>query len=228
MKMRPWVKLPTQWIESHGLRQFRWAQQAGAQNTAALITLLVIAHHADADTGIARLRYDDIEEAASLSRSLVSAALDCLEAAKLIVREPEGRSTLALTAFNQTPWGQLPAKALYSHGRISAFADFKLRRPAELDALKLYLLIVSRRSTGLNMTILTYDAIESYSGIPRANIKRGLSLLSSHGLIYIEHLPRQAGEPGAVSGYRLVHIDSRNHMGTTGRGIDPLDFEALR
>jgi hypothetical protein len=77
------------------------------------------------------------------------------------------------------------------------------------------------------MAILTYDAIESYTGIARAHIKRALSLLSAIGLIYIEHLPREAGGPGAVSGYRLVHLDSRSHMGTTGRGIDPLDFQTL-
>jgi hypothetical protein len=62
----------------------RWAKEVGARNTAALITLLVIAHHADAETGIARLTYDDIQQAASLSRSLISAALDVLEAAQLL------------------------------------------------------------------------------------------------------------------------------------------------
>jgi hypothetical protein len=63
MPLQQWVKLPTAWIQSHGLRAFRWAGVDRSDNTAALMLLLPIAHHADSQTAIARLTYDKLGEA---------------------------------------------------------------------------------------------------------------------------------------------------------------------
>lgn len=52
-----------------------------------------------------------------------------------------------------------------------------------------------------------------------------MSLLAAMGLIHIEHLPREFGEPGVVSGYRLAQLENYRHMGTTGRGADPFAFD---
>lgn len=59
MTMQNWVKLPTAWItQRHGLRDLRWAADEGANNLAALMTLIIVAHNADSELGRARLTYD--------------------------------------------------------------------------------------------------------------------------------------------------------------------------
>jgi DNA-binding transcriptional ArsR family regulator len=222
-RLRPWVKLPNAWIEANGLRDFRWKHGKGAANEAALIALAVIAHHSDTDTGITRITYNELTDRASLSRAMVSAGLSILDEKKLIIREPEGRSTYALAGFNpNADWAKLPAAPLYQNGAMAAFSEFQKRKSVELDAMKLYFLFASRRSRDMNFALLTYEQIEQRSGVKRHKVKAALSLLCATGMIHIEHLPRGFGEPGIVSGYRLAHLDSYRHMGTTGRGVDPV------
>lgn len=228
-RLRPWVKLPNAWIEANGLRAFQWKGGKGAANTAALILLAVIAHHTDTDTGFARLTYDELAARASLSRAMVSAGLDILDDQGLIIRTPAGRSTYQLANFNPVAdWTKLPAAGLYNNDAVAAFAEFQKRKAVELDAMKLYFLFASRRSRDLNVALLTYEQIELRSGVKRYNVKRALSLLCAMGLIHIEHLPREFGEPGVVSGYRLAHLESYRHMGTTGRGADPFALDTSR
>src|ERR1700686_4548251 len=109
-----------------------------------------------------------------LSRAKLSNGLDVLEAQQTIIREPEGRSTLGLANYDRTGgWGKLPARRLYSMGRIAAFTDFHLRSPAELVALKLYFLFVARRGNDTNMANISFDKIEEYTGLERHRIKMG-------------------------------------------------------
>jgi hypothetical protein len=110
---------------------------------------------------------------------------------------------------------------MYDGGRISAFADFRLRSVTELNALKLYLLFVARRDRKTNMAHLSYDKIEEYAAILRPRIKAGISLLVTQGMLHVEHLPRQGEGEGIANGYRIVGIEPTVHMGTSNRGMDP-------
>lgn len=224
VRLKPWVKLPTAWIEDGGLHRFRWSQ-GGAANIAALMTLIAIAHRADADTGVARLTYTDLEGQTWLSRASIAAGLDALEREALVERNTEGRSTYHLVGYRaEDGWAKLPAAPLYQGEGIAAFEHFNLRRRVELDALKFYLLIAARRSRELNMALLTYDTFEERTGVTRERIRPAITLLAASLLIHIDHLPRQGGQPGIVSGYRLAHLDTYRHMGTTGRGLDPINW----
>ncbi len=60
MALRDWVRLPTDWIQDGGLQAFRWSADRGSAQTAALMCLAAIAHHADEETGVAKLTYDQI------------------------------------------------------------------------------------------------------------------------------------------------------------------------
>jgi hypothetical protein len=160
-----------------------------------------------------------------LSRAKVSNGLDVLGALSVIEREPSGRSTFALTNYDRSGgWGKLPAKKLYSLGRISAFVDFHLRSPAELNALKLYFLFVARRGNDTNMANISFTKIEEYTGLERHRIKTGLTVLGVVGLVHVERVPSQVSEYGVANAYRLVGIDSHIHMGTRGRGMEARDF----
>jgi hypothetical protein len=222
-----WVKLPCQWIEKRGLKDFRWARGEGADNIAALMALTVIAHQADQKSGIARVTYDDFETKTTLSRAKVARGLTLLKERQILALEPNGRSTFHLTGSNlPSGWGKFPNKGLYSQGTIAAFRNMHLRLPAELDAIKLYFLFVSRRDNDTNMAKISYEKIEEYSGVNHNNIKRALSFLSLQNLVFPEYFLSSLTEYGMASAYRLAHILPRRHMGTMGRSGSLTETEA--
>jgi DNA-binding transcriptional ArsR family regulator len=215
-----WVRLPTNWIvEQSGLLNFRWQKDKGANNVAALMTLIVLAHHADSNaTG--ELIYDQICAATGLSRSKVSGALATLVAEHIIVRKMNGRSTYRLDGYQRNRgWGKLPARGLYDEGRVAAFDHFHLRRDTELNALKLYLLFVAMRNNALNAARIGYDKIREHTGIRQNKITAALSFLTSVGLVYVETGRSRLGERPTAHAYRLVHLDPYRHPGTTMRGV---------
>jgi hypothetical protein len=219
MPLREWVRFPSTWIERGGLKDLRWGA-GGANNTAALMVLMVIAHHAEDATGLATLTYNRLCTATDLSRAKVAGGLDVLERIDVVRRAPAGRSTLQLVDYDpKRDWCKLPARKLYDAGRVAAFKDFRLRRASELDALKLYLLFAARRGRDTNMAHLSYDKIYDYSRVPENRIKTAISYLAVIPLIYVEHL-RSAARPGALfNAYRLVGLDTRVHMGTLGAAL---------
>jgi DNA-binding transcriptional ArsR family regulator len=215
-----WVRLPTNWIvEQSGLLNFRWQKDKGANNVAALMTLIVLAHHADSN-GTGELIYDQICAATGLSRSKVSGGLATLVAEHIIVRKMNGRSTYRLDGYQRNRgWGKLPARGLYDEGRVAAFDHFHLRRDTELNALKLYLLFVAMRNNALNAARIGYDKIREHTGIRQNKITAALSFLTSVGLVYVETGRSRLGERPTAHAYRLVHLDPYRHPGTTMRGV---------
>ncbi len=217
-RLRPWVMLPTGWIAQGGLKAFRWSKGEGASSLGALMVLIVIAQHADKATGIAELTYDELTAATGLCRSKVAEGLARLGAQKLISKVGTERSQYLLADYDlYQGWGKLPASRLYTNERVWAFDNFRLRQPAELDALKLYLLFVALRDDASNLTRVSYEKITDYSGVAKNNIKRALSLLAVEGLLHVERVASSRSEYGIVNAYRLTFLDTRNHMGTKGR-----------
>lgn len=214
------AKLPSQWIEDGGLKQFRW-QRGGSDETAALMLLIVIVQSADAVSGLVRLTYEDFIGATELSRAKIAAGLEVLTQRKLIVRGTHGRSSIGLVDYDpEKGWAKLPVRGLYSGGTVTAFRNFKLRRRAELDALKLYLLFAARRNRSLNMAPISYEKIEEYSGVKQAAIKHALNILAANALVHIERFTSRRVEGGIAHAYRLTHLDSYHHLGTRGRHDD--------
>jgi hypothetical protein len=220
MAIKAWVRLPTAWIEAGGLKNLKWERGGGgSNNAAALMALTVISHAADPETGIARATYDDICKWTGLSRAKLSNGLVALTKNGIIAREADSlRSTYKLVGYSTLGgWAMLPAKSMYGFERIMAFDHFQLRRAAELDALKLFFLLVARRDRANNRANISYDKICEYTGIPRARLRTAISFLASLSLIYIEHVPSRSDPKRIASAYRIVGIDPFNHMGTRGR-----------
>lgn len=220
-KRRDWVRLPTNWVREEGLVDFRAAPGSLANEIAALMNLIAIAHLADGQTGIARATYDDLTRMTGCSREKVARALDILHDREL-VDFSLGRSQCRLENYDPEAggWAKLPCKRLYCDDTIAPFPEFYLRKRAELDALKLYLLFIAFRDNWTNQAMIGFDKISEYTGIHRQHIKTGTSLLVSHGLIHIEHMASEERLEGVKNCYRLVGIDPYNHQGTRGR-IDP-------
>jgi hypothetical protein len=234
MALRDWVRLPSWWIEEGRLRDLRWNKGEGADNIAALMVFCVIAHHAnERATGderaelVASLTYDRLGLATGISREKIASGLDVLASHKVIRRAPLGRSTFLIERYErQRGWCKLPAKGLYSGERIVAFDAFRLRAIAELDAMKLYLLFASRRNNESNFADISYDKITEFSGVERSRLKRAISFLAAHGLVYVEHRWSSTNDYGVANAYRLAHLDAYVHMGTRGRNSE--DAEAFR
>ena len=222
MALKDWVRLPTKWIQSGGLRKFRWNQKQGAKNLSALMSLIAIAHHADEDDGLAHITYERLSVHTTLSRAKISGGLDMLEAEGVISRRSSGRSSFQLNGYDkQAGWGKLPARKLYDGDCIIPFRNFTLRNPTELHALKMYLLFVERRDRETNLANISYDKIVEYIDIDRNRIKSGLSFLAANNLVHIEYAASGLSEKGVSNCYRITHLDSRVHMGTRGRGMLP-------
>lgn len=229
MPLREWVLLPTWWIGQEVLAQFRWARGEGADNTAALMTLIVIAHHAEQQTGQARLTYAQFCEATGISRAKLSRALSVLQDRGIIERWRDGRSSFQLTGYDPTRgWCKLPARSLYVGPTVDAFRHFRLRVPTELNALKLYLLFAARRGRDTNMANISYDKITAYTGLRREQIRAATAMLAALSLAYVERVPSAVSEHGVANAYRLAGLEPHAHMGTIGRRLTAQDFDLAR
>jgi RIO-like serine/threonine protein kinase len=227
MAMQEWVRLPSAWIREQGLRELQWGRDGkGSDNTAALMTLTAIAHHANRDSGVARLTYDALCSVTGLSRAKLSNGLDVLERIRVVERTPEGRSSYKLSNFNPNGgYAMLPAACMYSSGRIIAFKDFWLRNATELNAMKLFFLFVALRGRDTNMAHIGYDKIEEYTAIDRSKIKAAISRLAAIPLVYVEQIQSWNYESRTANAYRIVGLNPYEHMGTKGRGMDVYDYE---
>lgn len=221
MRKRDWVKFPSQWIDDGGLRRLQWrnASVAGSDNTSALMVLAPLSHAAD-EAGLAICTYDNLTVATGLSRAKVASGLSVLADLGVIERNPAGRSSFRVNDYITGSWSKLPARALYSGDRIVGFQLFKLRSIAELNALKLYYLLVRRRSNNTNMAHLSYGKIEEYAGIERHRIRPAISVLLNAGLIHVERTESLSNEHWSANAYRLVGLDSHRHFGTLRRDGD--------
>ncbi|MDR3417154.1 MAG: hypothetical protein P4L83_13300 [Nevskia sp.] len=175
------------------------------------------------ESGQTDVPYRVLAEAAGLSRASVSAGLKVLEARGLISRTHSGRNVIYKLHRYNVPgeWAKLPARALYSSDftRILPFKHFTLRNKNELNALKLYYLVLALRHNAENLARAAYDTIHLYTNIPQNDIRGAISFLAAVNLVHVEASPR-VGELGYRNGYRPVGISPRIHAGTAGRRGD--------
>lgn len=228
-RMKQWVKLPTRWIESGGLKKLRWEKEVGSSNVAGLMVYGVIAHRAD-DDGIAEhLTYDDFTVATGLSRTKVSNGLDVLYEMELVAKDQQRQSMYHLLGYDPAKgWGKLPARGLYRGKSIPAFHEMHLRKNTELDAFKLYYAVVARRDNDTNVARMSYVKIEEYAGIPRNRIRSAISLLAANNMLHVDHMKSLESDYGVSNAYRLAHLETTRHRGTSGRSeIDDMPYSDL-
>lgn len=218
-----WVRMPSAWILQQGgtsLRDFTVGDK-GASIAALMIYIMLCTRALQKSTeefeaGTARVTYDDIEKAIGLSRAMISKGLSKLENLKLIAVIPYRRQNVyELTAHTESPWAKLPKKHLYQKkatGEIDVFLnDFHLRSRTELNALKLYMLLLAFRDRDSNTTFLGYQAISDYSGIQRNDIRKAISFLIHHDFIQLDKV-MQEGTDIRVNRYEIKGL-SHLHPG---------------
>lgn len=210
------IMLPNAWIEEKRLGLFKWKNPGGGDHIAALMCLIAIAHRTD-DQGVARITYNEIARVIPISRAKIAAGIKVLVDFAIIDHEPAGQSTFKLAGFGEGTWGKLPAKGLYKDGRIWGFAHFTMRKAVELHALKIYLLLISRRDTKMNDVRLAYPKIANYTGVPKEQIKAATSLLIENHLITVDSIKdwhEWNSKFPQANCYRIAYVDSYVNRGT--------------
>lgn len=192
-----WAKFPTRWIHDGVLKEFLWGQHKG-DAIAALLLLIALAIRrnrqnmrsqsvGEMDGEIVIATYDDLLALIPMSRAKVSGGLARLMELGVVVRDEQVASVYRLPGVGEDGgWAKLPQSQLMSQGHMAAFSGFTLRKQTELDALKLYLLMIAMRSSKTGFAHIGYPKMVEYSGIATNRIKRAKSHLISSELIHVE------------------------------------------
>lgn len=232
--MKEWARMPSYWIREEDvllLRTMRWVDPDKANQIAGLMLYMVLVHHASTEptidkpeAGLCSLTYSELSEITGLSRAKVAGGLSVLINLNIISQIGTGRNNIyKIAKFDaKSGWAKLPAKGLYSRDlkSIPAFQRFHLRSKNELNALKLYLLVVALRNDKTNYAQVGYERINHYTGIHRNEIKSAASLLINLGLIQVDSGSSEINDHATSNMYRLCYLETYKHRGTTTRGIN--------
>jgi DNA-binding Lrp family transcriptional regulator len=228
MRMAEWVIIPTIWIldkELLVLKRFRWQGPEKSGFVAALMTYIAIAHYAVSsptgnmeEPGMATLSFSDLSRITNLSRAKVAEAIRILELHDLIKRVRVQKTNIyKITGYNpERYWAKLPAKKMYDEqlNEILPFKHFKLRQKTELNALKIFFLLVALRDRKTNHANPSYDKISEYTGVQKGEIRSALSLLVTLEMIHVDKGLSLVGPENIFNMYRVVGIENYRHRGT--------------
>lgn len=232
--MKEWVRMPSYWLrdENHfPLPDMKWAGDNKADQIAALMVYIILVHHANdkitkqkKELGLCSLTYTELCDISGISRSKISGGIKILINIGVISEISTGRNNIYKIENygSQGGWGKLPARRLYdsNHEKVHAFHRFNLRSKNELNALKIYLLIVALRDNSTNYAKVGYDRISEYTGIHRNQIKSAISLLINLGLLQVDTANSEVNQYSTVNMYRLSYLEPYKHRGTTAKALE--------
>lgn len=192
--MDDFSKIPTRWMKDDKpetlLRDFKWQGKEKSDYIASLMIYICIAQHVQEERGKISMSYSDISGLTDLSRAKVSAGISILKDKRIISVSGDNKTNSyeLLWRENDKGWAKLPVKSMYNkdYSCIVPFKDFHLRKKVELDALKLYLILVAFRDEKTNSTVMKYETISDYTGITTNDIKSASSFLVSMNLINVD------------------------------------------
>lgn len=191
-KLKDWVRVPTSWLRNPQpplLRSFSWSKGDGGDHIAALMLYIALNQQTPNKEIKVALTYENLCLITTLSRAKISAGIQFLEKIGLIQIEKKGRSNIynIVNRDAKDGWGKLPTNKLYDDdGQIEPFKTFKLRAKTELNALKIYLLIIAFRNNERNFTVISYEKICEYTGVSERDIRSALSLLINLKMIDVD------------------------------------------
>lgn len=229
--MLEWTKIPSVRfldVADSPLHKMKWSGDAKSDYIAALMLLIVLSHHAsDKDSlangrlGDTQMSYDKLTELLGISRTKVSNGIRVLESLSLIKVSTNKRPNIftIIGLAEGARWGKLPAKGLYDKklSKVKVFESFKLRSKVELNALKIYLVVVAFRDSQIGYTKLGYEKITQYAAVQRNDIKPALSFLIANDFLQIDTEATDLNQFSTANVYWLRHIEPHKHRGTIGR-----------
>jgi hypothetical protein len=204
-----WARFPSVWVQDGGLQRLTWRAHRGGGVGALLVYLfLLIAHNrapldklSKTQEGVL-LTYDLIEQQTNLSRALVARSLKILvdELRVIEVARSQLGNRYRVVGIEEIRHARIPQDLLYSPARgLFAFRAFSFRSKHELNALKLYLLLLAFRVNRTSSARIGYEKISYHLGVQRDAIRPAISHLINLGLIAVENeetlSPGKSGHP---------------------------------
>ncbi|MEX1668378.1 helix-turn-helix domain-containing protein [Zhongshania guokunii] len=220
-----WVRMPSWWMKGdEGLSLADFSPRDKGASIAALMLYIMLCTRAvqkrteEFQVGTARVTYDDIADATGLSRAMIRKAVTKLEANGMIrVKSYRKQNIYEIVSHDVSPWAKLPKKHLYGiskEGQIGVFVrDFHLRAKNELNALKLYCVLLAFRDNDSNVVFIGYEAISEYTGIVRNEIRSAISFLVTHDLIHLDKVVKNGVHRAnryEIRGVSHIHAGNRS------------------
>lgn len=193
-----WSRLPSEWIQKNGLRQFTAGKKLGA-SVAALKVLVAVVLRAENNPvskaghnqGTACMSYDELMGLTDLSRPMISVGIKLLISNGVISIKADNnsrRNRYVLQGYDDGGWAKIPNRPLYrgvAVDRVATLHDLSCRREADLNALKLYLLLCTFRDNKKNYSMIGYEKIHEYTGISEGKIRKAISVLIELSLVRV-------------------------------------------
>jgi hypothetical protein len=222
--MNDFAQIPTSWMKDdkpHSLlRDFKWNSKEKSDYIASLLLYICIAQHIPRKREEISISYSQLSGLTSLSRAKISSGISILKDKEIIYVAGENKTNSygLLWRENDKGWAKLPAKNMYNtdNSLIEPFKNFHLRRKTELDALKLYLILVAFRDEKSNSTVMRYETISDYTGIAMNDIKSASSFLVTQNMINVDKSAIDDYEQKRWrNSYRIIGIKNYRHAGNT-------------
>jgi len=175
------VKLPTWWTRLD-VNYFPGGVNSG-QSIAGLKCLLALSLTLNFHTNEIEISLTILEEITGLSRPMVAKGIAYLEEAGLVEVNRDGYVNLYTVNEHEddSGWGKLPYLVLKKE--LSSFLN---RGGIPLLALKIYVLLASRRPNNAASFCMSYETILAHTKGQRSHVRKALDLLIVHGMLKVE------------------------------------------
>lgn len=207
--------MPSRWIREGELAAISWRESKG-DATAALLLLMALcvernranigretgerasaAVPASDDRELVHATYDRLMDMTMLSRAKVAGGLKILRELKVVVATPRASEYRLPSIETPGSWCQLPQGHVWDNPHVAKYLKgLTLRHRAELDALKVYLMLLAFRGNKNSVTLLGYERMTQLAGLDRTEITRAKSHLFNWGLIVEKEVDPAPGQIG--------------------------------
>lgn len=192
MKKLNWAEMPSTWCTNGKLKELTWGKNDTAASIGALkiyILLCLLGSKQKLqgkDKIISDLSYDEIGEGTGLSRAVIARSIKKLQEHGLIVCMGNARQRKyeVVKTKPNGGWCKLPCKPIFGEGlKIKPFYQLHNRYQIELDALRLYLYLLSIRDNDEPYTKVSLAKVIEKTGIQLHEVPNAAALLHTIGLL---------------------------------------------
>lgn len=191
-------KMPIKWIQDGGLARFASRPTPTAEkdlklqngSISALKLYMTLCMKATFSTGEVKTTYRKLIALSGMSRPIVAGALQRLVDEDLITKRSKSLREGSVIYINgwleQSYYGQIPKRLLHDANQGAAILKlFEFNySTVSLHALKVYLAILGFRDRHRNgLAVISYDAINRHTGVPRHRVGEAITKLYDMRLI---------------------------------------------
>lgn len=201
MTNRRFARLPNWWLRSENadnLLLVRLRSSKTGSGIAAMKCLLALSVLIDFHSRVAEVSLTDLEMLTGLSRPMVIRGLSILEILGVVIPDKDFRTNrYELTIRNDDAyWAKVPVDIIRK--KLKTISN---RGIAPFTALKMYITMLGLRYKDRTTVQVMHDTLRDYTGIQTNQVRHGLDVLYSSGLIHL--MPR---EDRSTNEYQIIGL----------------------